>query len=300
MNNAVYGKTMENVRKRVNIKLMTDAEKVNKLYKKPNFKKDTHFDDNLIAVHMEMTTVKLDKPIYLGVSILELSKTLMYRFHYDYIKPKYGEKAKLLFTDTDNLCYEIETEDFYEDISEDVNKWFDTSNYDEDHPLYTKKNKKEVGFMKDKCGGKYIKKFVGLRSKLYAYKMHRVLPSIATGQRNSLCAVGPKEEVEGEEKKKCKGVKTSVVENNITVGDYEKCLNSKQPLLKTMNTFRSRLHNIGTERINKTALSANDDKRIILEDGITTLAYGYRGEKWAKELKEVIEATNVKTNGIAQ
>ncbi len=273
MNNSVYGKTMENVRNRVDIKLMTDAKNVNKLYKKPNFKKDTHFDENLIAVHMEKTIVTLDKPIYLGVSILDISKTLMYRFHYNYMKPKYGNKANLLFTDTDSLCYEIETENFYKDISGDVEKWFDTSNYDEDHPsgIYTKVNKKEVGFMKDECGG------IGLRSKLYAYQMS-----------------------EGKETKKCKGVKENVIKNNITVADYEKCLDTKQPQFRSMNTFRSRGHNIGSETINKTVLSANDDKRIILEDGIRTLAIGYRGEKWAGEAKRLDGRTVGEGGGVGR
>ncbi|CAB4006011.1 Hypothetical predicted protein, partial [Paramuricea clavata] len=120
------------------------------------------------------------------MSILDLSKTLMYNFHYNYIKPKYGNNANLLFTDTDSLCYEIKTEDFYNDITPDVEKWFDTSNYDKNHSsgIPVGKNKKVVGMMKDECGGEQISEFVGLRSKLYAYKMD-----------------------EGEEEKKCKGVK---------------------------------------------------------------------------------------------
>ena len=151
-----------------------------------------------MAVHMEKTTVKLNKPIYLGMSILDISKTHMYKFHYDYMKPKYGEKAALLFTDTYSLCYEIETKDFYKDISGDIPKWFDTSNYDKNHPsgIPTGINKKVVGMMKDECGGKNIKLFVGLRSKLYAYKMEG-----------------------GVEEKECKGVKKYVIKNEIIVAD---------------------------------------------------------------------------------
>ena len=128
MNNAVFGKTMENVRNRVNVKLVTNENALNKLVKKSNYKGVNTFHENLVAVHMEKTTVKLNKPIYLGMSILDLSKTLMYRFHYDYVKPKYGDNANLLFTDTDSLCYEIRTKDFFKDIAGDVNEWFDTSN----------------------------------------------------------------------------------------------------------------------------------------------------------------------------
>ena len=100
--------------------------------KKPNFKSANIFHENLVAIHMEKTTVRLNKPIQIGMSILDLSKTLMYKFHYDYVKPKWGDRATLLFTDTDSPCYEIKTDDFYEDISGDINEWYDTSNYDED------------------------------------------------------------------------------------------------------------------------------------------------------------------------
>ena len=146
-----------------------------------------------------------------------------------YIKPKYGKNAQLLFTDTDSLCYEIQTKDFYKDISGDVTKWFDTSNYDEGHRsgIPTGANKKVVGMMKDECGGKHIKKFVGLRAKLYAYEMDK-----------------------GKEEKKCKGVKKNVIRNEITVADYEKCLFSKVSQLRTMNTIRSRKHDIGSEQKN--------------------------------------------------
>ncbi len=142
MNNSVFGKTMENVRNRVNVKLVTNDKALNKLVKKSNYKKVNTFHEKLVAVHMEKTTIKLYKPIYLGMSILDLSKTLMYKFHYDYVKPKWEDKATLLFTDTDSLCYEIRMDDAYKDISGDVDEWYDTSNYDENHPsgIYTKKN----------------------------------------------------------------------------------------------------------------------------------------------------------------
>ncbi len=118
---------MENVRNRVNVKLVTNKKDLNKLAKKPNYKRVSEFHENLAAVHMEKTTVKLYKPIYLGMSILDLSKTLMYEFHYDYVKPKWGDKSKLLFTDTDSLCYEIQTNNVYEDIKNDVDRWYDTT-----------------------------------------------------------------------------------------------------------------------------------------------------------------------------
>ncbi len=211
---------------------------------------------------MEKTTVELNKPIQIGMSILDLSKTLMYEFHYDYVKPKWGNKAALLFTDTDSLCYEIQTDDFYEDIKDDVSEWFDTSNYEKDHPLFSVGNKKRVGFMKDECGGNQILRFTGLRSKLYAYEVDRL--------RND-----NKEWEFNVQKKKCKGIREYIIKKEITIDDYEECLFSGRPQLRAMNIIRSRQHDVGSERVNKTALLADDDKRITPPDGINTLAIGH-------------------------
>jgi hypothetical protein len=201
---------------------------------------------------MRQIKLKFDKPVYLGMCILDLSKTLMYDFHYNYIKSKYGDKAKLLFTDTDSLAYEIETDDFYKDISPDIQLKFDTSDYPNDHPL-AGVNKKVLGMFKDEACGKQIAEFVGLRAKLYSYRMH--------------CS--------GRSHKKCKGIKKRVVEKNITFDDYKECLFSRTEQLRKMNVIRSHCHEIYTEELNKVALSANDDKRIILDDGVHTLAYGH-------------------------
>ena len=173
MNNSVFGKTIENVRNRVDLQLVNTEEKVLKLLSKTNFDKRTIFSENLIVVHIHKKKMKLDKPIYLGMSILDLSKTLMYDFYYNYIKVKYGKNAKLLFTNTASLMYEIHTEDFYKNISPDVEKMFDTSNYPKDYEsgIRTDLNKKVIEMMKNECGGKQIEEFVGLRSKLYSYNM---------------------------------------------------------------------------------------------------------------------------------
>ena len=120
MNNAVFGKTMENIRNRKDVKLVNSVEKLRKLIAMPNFVNRKIFSENLVSAHMKKTNLTMNKPVYLGMCILDLSKTVMYEFHYNYIKEKYGDKAKLLFTDTDSLMYEIETEDFYKDISGDV------------------------------------------------------------------------------------------------------------------------------------------------------------------------------------
>ena len=166
MNNSVFGKTMENIRNRVDIRLVNSEAKAKKLAAKPNFKHCNIFDENLVAIHMKKTKLVFNKPVYLGMCILDLSKTLMYDFHYNYIKNKFHDKATLLFTDTDSLAYEIETEDFYKDISGDVRGFFDTSNFPKGHSsgIEVGCNKKVVGMFKDEAGGKIIGEFVGLRA----------------------------------------------------------------------------------------------------------------------------------------
>ena len=187
---------------------------------------------------------------------MDLSKTLMYDFHYNYINEKYGHRAKMSMTDTDSLIIEIKTDNFYKDIAEDVESKFDISDFDKNHPAINDfgfkvgVNKKVIGMFKDETGGKQIEEFVGLRSKLYSYKIHK------------------------KEHQRCKGVKRSVVAKSITHEDYKNCLMTKEEQFRKMNVIRSHSHDIYTEQINKVALSADDDKRIILEDGVSTLAYG--------------------------
>ena len=144
MNNSVFGKTIENIRKRQNIILVDNRAKAVKLTSRPNFDRATIFDQNLIAFHMKKTEVFFNKPVYVGQAILDPSKTLMFDFHYNYIKKKYGGGSELLFTDTDSLMYLIHTDDFYKDISKDIKTKFDTSDYPPNHPsgILTGVNKK--------------------------------------------------------------------------------------------------------------------------------------------------------------
>ena len=254
MNNSVFGKTMENIRNRVDVRLVNTKEQLKKLVAKPNYRGRKIFSENLVSVLMKRTSLKMNKPVYLGMCILDLSKTIMYDFHYNYVKPKYGDKAKLLFTDTDSLMYEIQTEDFYKDISEDVKDRFDTSGYPENHPsgIPTGINNKVLGMFKDEAAGKNIIEFVGLRAKLYSLKME-----------------------DGKANKKCKGVKKQVVEKSITHEDYKTCLTTGKEQYRKQNIIRSYEHEVYTEEVNKVALSAMDDKRYILGDGIHTLAWGH-------------------------
>ena len=171
MNNSVFGKTMENLRNHQNIKLLTNNERRNNLVSEPNYHTTKYFSENLLAIEMRKTKIIINKPVYLGQAILDNSKTLMYEFWDDYIKPKYQEKAQLCYMDTNSFIIDIKTEDFYEDISYDVNKWFDTSDYDknEKKPLPIGINKKVIGMFKDELNGKIMKEFCALRAKTYAF-----------------------------------------------------------------------------------------------------------------------------------
>ena len=184
----------------------------------------------------------------------------MYEFHYSYIKPKYGEKAKLLFKDTDSLMYEIETNDFYKDISPHVRDKFDTSNNLKDHPsgIETGANTKVIAMFKDEAGGLIISEFVGLRAKLFSFRILKTAAEIF-------------------EKKKCKGIKKAVVKKHITFDDYKRCLFNNVNQMRSMNVLRSCNHEIFAETVNKVALSYNDDKKIICKDGIHTYSYGHFG-----------------------
>ena len=173
MNNAVFRKTMENIRNHRDIKLVTTDKRRNQLASEPNYHMTKHFSENLTTRDMKKTKVKMNKPIYLDILILDISKTLMYEFWYYYIKPRYRDKVKLCYMNTDSFIIHIKTEDFCEDIADHVEKWFDTSNYNEHdkRPLPIGMNKKVIEFMKDELGGEIIKESVGLRAKTYAYLM---------------------------------------------------------------------------------------------------------------------------------
>ena len=167
MNNSVFGKTMENVRNHRDIKLITTDKRRKRLVSEPNYHSHKKFSDHLMAIEMKKTRVKMTKPLYLGMSILDISKILMYEFWYDYISPKYGDRAKLCYTDTDSFIINIKTKDFFEDISNDVGRWFDLSNYDKNdkRPLPIGKNKNIPGLFKDELGGKIITELVALGTK---------------------------------------------------------------------------------------------------------------------------------------
>ena len=171
MNNSISGKTMVNVRNYTDIKLVTTANRRNKLASEPNYESTEYISKDLLVMEMRKTELKMNKPIYLGQAILDISKTLMYEFWYDFIKSKYADKVKLCYMDTDSFFMHIKTEDFYKDISVDVDRWFDTSNFNINNngPLENGKNKKKLGKFKDELGGKIMAEFCAVRAKAYSF-----------------------------------------------------------------------------------------------------------------------------------
>ena len=251
MNNSVFGKTMENIRKHRDIKLVTTDKKRSKLVSEPNYHTINLISEDLSMIEMKKTKVKMNKPIYLGLSILEISKILMYEFWYDYIKPKYNDNVRLCYMDTDSFVMHIKTNDFYKDIAGDVENRFNTSNYEANRPLPTGKNKKVIGLMKDELGGKNTE-FVTLRPKTYSFLTD-----------------------DGKEDKKAKGTRKCIIKKMSKFNDYKKCLLNGEIILKSQQRFISNKHDVYNENITKIALSNNDDKRIALSNKITSYPYGY-------------------------
>ena len=200
MDNSIFGKTIEDLRKHRDIKQVKINKRRNKLVSEPNYHTTKYFSENLLAIEMKKTKVKMNKPMYLGLSILEVSKILMYELWYDYSKPKYQKNAKLCRMDTDSFIIYIKTKNVYEDISDDVEKRFDTSNYELNRPLPTGKYKKVIGLIKDELGWKIITEFAALKPKTYSYLIDG-----------------------GNSDKKAKGTKQSVITWRLKFNDYKNC-----------------------------------------------------------------------------
>ena len=253
MNNSVYGKTMENIRKRINVKIASTMEQKNKFIKNPLLTSYKLWgkDQDYGFFQFSKKNVVLNKPIQVGACILELSKVIMYNFHYNYIIPKYGNNQKLLFTDTDSLCYEIKGSDIFDDMIKDSHL-FDLSDFKKDHKCYDPTNLKEPGKFKLETLDHIATEFIGLRSKLYSIKFD-----------------------DDVEKKTCKGINKCVKENKITHDHYKKVLFNSINHSEKQNTFRSYNHDVYTIEVQKTALSAFNDKKYLLDDGINGYSFGH-------------------------
>ena len=201
---------------------------------------------------MKKIKAKMKKLVYLGMSILDINKTLMYEYWYDYLKPKYNDKAKLCYMDSDSFVINIFTEDFFEDINIDFERWFDTSNYDEndERPLQIGVNKKVIGIFKN-LPGKIMKEFCALRAKTYTYLME-----------------------DDSEHNKAKRSKKCMIKRRLMFENYKDSFFNDKTKMRSQLRFKIDLHNVYTEEVNKIALSSNDDKRLQTLDRITTYPYG--------------------------
>ena len=261
MNNSVFGKTMENVKNRIDAKIVIGEKNIKKYIKSPLYKGNKIFNENMAMVERYRKRIELCKPIYIGFSVLDLSKLHMYNFHYDFIKPKYNDKAKLLFTDTDSLTYHIKTDDLYKDMVDDK-ELFDFSDYktnilkdakgNETVTIENKdENKKVVGKFKDETMSTPINEFIGLRSKMYAL------------------------DINGKTKSTAKGINKSVKETKIFQNYKDALFKIDEPQSVTQNSFRVNKHKIYSIKQEKKSLGAFDDKKFIKSDGISTLAFGH-------------------------
>ena len=251
MNNSVYGKTMENVRNHIDFELVNNPVRFQKLVNTPTYKHRHIINENLVGVEKEKHTVELNKPIYMGMSILDYSKIHMYSFHCDILKPKYDDKIKLVYTDTDSYVIKVDTEDLYEDLKE-INDYMDFSDYPVEHPNYDKTNKKVLGKFKDEMNGKIISKFIGLKPKSYCYKVY------------------------GEDKdhKKSKGIVEHKVSSELSYEKYADTLNRQLKETVNFNIIRSKDHQVYSINQTKYALSNYDNKRYWLSD-TESLPYGH-------------------------
>lgn len=256
LNNATFGKTMEDVKKHKEVYLVSKWEGrygAEALIARPNFQSCSIFNKNLVAIELEKVKVKMDKPIYAGMSILDISKVVLYEFHYDFAKKQFGSDCKLQYTDTDSLIYEIKHPDVYQIMKQNIAR-FDTSDYAPENPYgLPLVNKKIPGLMKDECNGKIVTKFYGLRSKMYCLQ------------------------VEHEDYvKKAKGVKSNVIKNSITSRHYHDCLMNSSVIYREQCMIRSLFHKMYTIKCNKLALSPFDDKRYLIPNSTDTLPWGHK------------------------
>lgn len=268
MNNAVFGKTIENITKRRKIYLCSTWENIGKkrgasfYISSGQLKRVVQFSENFVACEMNKTSLIFDKPIQVGFTILELSKLTMYDFHYETFPSIYPvdkdsptKKTQLCYMDTDSFIYHVHTKDFYADIKELVNTGsiFDTSNYPINNPYgFCLRNKQTLGAWKDECSGEVMVSFTGLRAKCYSFSC-----------------------LSGEVHNKAKGTKKAVTKT-LAVDDYIRCfLDPELRIVKNQHTIRSHHHNLVTENVNKVALNGKDDKRYLLKDRPDTLALGH-------------------------
>ena len=255
MNNSFYGKTLENIENRCRVELVNTPEKLRRLASLDTLKDIIDFNNDFKAVLLNYKSMYFNKPIYLGMVILDYSKLIMYRFYYDIIE-KHFPNNEVIYSDCDSLVLNIFTEDLYSDLEKIKDDYLDTSNYPKDHPLFSNDNKKEIGKFKDELGGNIMTKFIGIRSKMYGYEY---LDLNDNSEMKFKCAA--------------KGVNKTTKKEFISE-TYEDCLVNKKVINKTMFNLVHKKHKIYLNEMIKIGLSPFDDKRYICDNGIQTQPYG--------------------------
>ena len=246
------GKTCEDVRKHRDVRIAKDDNKVKKLVARPQYIQHVIYEEDMAAIQFNKTLVHLNKPRYVGMSILDISKLIMYQYHYEYLMPRYPQ-AKLLFTDTDSFCYWIPTEtNIYDDICGN-HDWFDFSNYPADHPNFDDSNNLIPGKMKDEMGGELILEFVGLRAKMYSILNY-----------------------DGDNKKTAKGVISEVKHRQLTHENFKTSLMKEKRFIHKGTKILQEKHQLYTADVNKATLSPFNDKKWISRDDdlFHTLSFG--------------------------
>ena len=243
---------MENLRNGLMLSWCERGNKLRRLIVNPAFARANIFDDDLSAIQIHKSLLVLKYPMYVGMRVLDLSKHRMNDFYYNQMKSLYGERCQLLYTDTDSLLLEIQTEDVYQDMAKHADL-YDTSDYPNDRPLYSMVNKKVLGKMKDECAGRPIVEYVSLRPPMYSIL-----------------------EASGKSTKKAKGVKKNSVKTRFRHKQYKEALFEKQTFRHRMDVLRSERYHIYGQRLNKVSLSPFDSKCWITENGVDTLVYGHK------------------------
>lgn len=250
--NSLYGKSIEDKRKHVKVQLVLNEAAASKKVRKNQFDQFHILDENKALFKMKNVRVLLNRPIYIGFTVLELSKLLMFRLHYEHFKKFYKSDINLAYTDTDSFIYHIKTENIHLDFKNVFSSIMDFCDYPKDHFLHTDINKKRIGFIKDELNGAQIREFIGLRPKMYII--------VKEGQ---------------EDTKRAKGVKKSVVEKEINFEHFRMAIFENKFFTHTMNRLQSKNHKIFALSVKKLSVSPLDDKRFILNDRIHTLAHGH-------------------------
>lgn len=237
----------------MNLKLGLNEHHVSNWIRQPNF--DSHYitQENVALIKMKKMFIVLDKPIYIGFTVLELAKNYMYKLHYNVFKKYYENNIQMLYTDTDSLLYEISNHDYNEDLKNVFKDIMDFSNFDKNHELYDTKHSKQIGYLKSEYGDKHMNEFIGIKSKLYSILYD-----------------------ESSEKRTAKGLQKAVLNTIINHNNYKNVIFNNNSFPNTMNRIQSKNHNLNTVTLTKLIFTPFDDKRYILDDGVNTLPFGHK------------------------